>query len=66
MIRPDQFRLFVTALETANNLTHAAASRYAVLIGDTPEVEEDGRVIVRDDDGTILARVVIPNDQAHA
>ena len=33
------------------------ASRYAVIIGDTPLKDETGKVIVRDSDGTELAKL---------
>lgn len=36
-------------------VSREAAGRYAVLVGDTPELDGD-QVVVREDDGTELAR----------
>ncbi|HNQ89112.1 MAG TPA: hypothetical protein PKM73_10900 [Verrucomicrobiota bacterium] len=38
-------------------LPEETAWDYAVLIGDTPEQDEDGKWVVRDDKGNVLARV---------
>ena len=34
-----------------------AASRHAARIGDTPETDEQGRVVIRDEAGRILVRL---------
>lgn len=53
---------FAKSLARLNNLPLETAGHYAALIGDTPEEEEDGRVVVRTDAGEILARVRVPDE----
>ena len=36
---------------------HETAKYWAALIGDTPIVDEDGLLVVVDEDGTVLARL---------
>jgi|GEM_PF-2506721 len=50
------------ALQTANGLSEETALGYMARIGDTPELAEDGRVIVRDDSGAEIARVIWPGE----
>jgi hypothetical protein len=45
-----------------NNLSLETAMKYFWLIGDTPELAEDGRIVVRDESGQELARIVSPFD----
>ena len=47
-------------LARLNGISEDLASDYLAGIGDTPELAEDGRVIVRDEDGTEIARVIWP------
>ncbi|MFZ4779046.1 MAG: hypothetical protein ACOYM3_27080 [Terrimicrobiaceae bacterium] len=53
---------FAKDLARLNNLPFETASHYAALIGDTPELDEEGLVVVRTDADAILARVRIPED----
>ncbi len=46
-------------LAKLNGLSPDTASHYLSLIGDTPELAEDGKVIVIDDDGKEIARIVM-------
>ena len=50
-------------IAAANNLSFETASQYAAIVGDTPELADDGRVIVRDDSGAELARIILPFDE---
>jgi bifunctional N-acetylglucosamine-1-phosphate-uridyltransferase/glucosamine-1-phosphate-acetyltransferase GlmU-like protein len=61
---PDQesFDAAARAIAEANNLTIETASDYLVLIGDTPELDENGLTIVRDTEGNELARITLPAD----
>jgi hypothetical protein len=54
------------ALQIANGLSEETALDYMARIGDTPELAEDGRVIIRDDSGQEIARLIFPDDQADA
>lgn len=47
-------------IAAANNLPLEIAGEYALYIGDTPEIADDGRAIVRDESGVELARIVLP------
>lgn len=60
---------FITAahaLQLANGLTEEAALAYMARIGDTPELAADGKVIVRDDAGQEITRLIFPDDQDDA
>lgn len=50
------------ALQMANGLSEETALDYMARIGDTPELAADGKVIVRDDRGTEIARVILPEE----
>ena len=39
-----------------------AARNYLVHVGDTPEIADDGRVIVRNESGVELARIILPTE----
>ncbi len=54
---------FAKDLACVNNLPIEKARHYAALIGDTPEMDEDGLVVVRGDSDEILARVRMPDAQ---
>lgn len=54
------------ALQNANGLTEAVALDYTARIGDTPELAEDGKVIVRDDAGQEIARLIFSHDLDNA
>ena len=49
------------ALQTANGLSEDTALEYMTLIGDTPELADDGKVIVRDREGNEIVRVDFPD-----
>ncbi len=57
---PNSFIAAARALQRANRLSEETALDYTARIGDTPELADDGRVIVRGDDGAELARVFLP------
>lgn len=57
MFTPEGLDDFAKSLARLNNLPLETAGLYAALIGDTPEIVEDGLVVVRGDSGEILARV---------
>lgn len=62
MFTEDAFQAFADELRRINGLSQSDAERYAALIGDTPELTEDGRCCVRDDSGNVLAVVHLPPD----
>jgi hypothetical protein len=63
----ESFEAAARALAAANNISFDLASEYLSLIGDTPEMDENGLTIVRDDSGREIARVVFPpEDDASA
>lgn len=64
MFTQEGFDAFAAALAQRNNLPLAEAEKYAALIGDTPELTEDGRCCVRDDSGRVLAIVNLPGDDS--
>jgi hypothetical protein len=41
----------------------AKAEQYCVLIGDTPEVDTNGKWVIRDDDGQVLDRIDAVSEQ---
>lgn len=56
------FEAAARAISDANQISFETASDYLYYIGDTPELDESGRVIVRDDNGAELARIILPED----
>lgn len=60
MLAVDQFNETAEVVARENNLTRDVAEEYVSLIGDTPELDEAGLVIVRNADGAELARVRVP------
>ena len=54
------------ALQLANGLSEEIALAYMSRIGDTPELAEDGKVIVRDESGQEIARVILPHEHDDA
>jgi predicted ribosome quality control (RQC) complex YloA/Tae2 family protein len=50
----DEFSKFVDEI-MAQGYTEDQASEFASLIGDTPEIDEHGNVIVTDEQGQIIA-----------
>jgi hypothetical protein len=49
------------ALQLANDLSEETALHFMARIGDTPELADDGKVIVRDEGGKEIARVIFPD-----
>lgn len=58
----ESFEAFAQAIADANKLDRDTAADYASRIGDTPELDDNGRVIVRDDNGAEIARITLPED----
>ena len=58
MFSPDAFEAAIRELARLNHLDLETAGDYMVRIGDTPELAADGRIIVRDDTGKEIARVL--------
>ncbi|MFZ4777799.1 MAG: hypothetical protein ACOYM3_20715 [Terrimicrobiaceae bacterium] len=46
MLTPDAFDEMVKDIAKLNGLSYEAAGRIAALIGDTPEVDDNGNVLV--------------------
>lgn len=62
MLTAEAFQEFAQELAELNGLTQEVALLYASHIGDTPEMDEDGLVVVRADSDEILARVKMPEE----
>lgn len=58
----ESFEAFARAIADVNKLEYDLAADYAARIGDTPELDEQGRAIVRDDNGAEIARITLPAD----
>jgi hypothetical protein len=53
MILPGNFKLLIDSIE-ALGFDRETARFFARQIGDTPVIDEDGKVIVEDRDGTVV------------
>lgn len=62
MFTPEGFQEFAKELAELNGLPLDVALRYASHIGDTPEIDKDGLVVVRTGSNQILARVKMPEE----
>jgi hypothetical protein len=62
MIDLDDFAALVKTIADENKLSIETAGYYAVCVGDTPEFDDNGRAIVRDDNGAEIARITLPED----
>lgn len=51
---------FAELIERSTGLDRETAERYANAIGDTPEVDGKGLVVIRDGSGEIIDRISIP------
>lgn len=60
---PQSFEEAAQTIAAANNLTIETARNFLVHVGDTPEIADDGRVIVRDESGLELARIICPRNK---
>ena len=58
MLTAAQFAALVSAIER-EGIDPITAELYAILIGDTPERDEFGKVIVRGDNGNVMARLTL-------
>jgi hypothetical protein len=52
-----------TELARVNHLPLETAEEFLSLIGDTPELADDGRVIVRDASSAEIGRVILPVEE---
>lgn len=59
---PESFDEAAREIASANNLSPETAGKYLSHIGDTPEIADDGRVIVRDEFGVEMARIILPSE----
>ena len=62
MFTEAHFATLTKEVARANNLTEGQAGEFVALFGDTPELADDGRVIVRDAQGKELARLICPQE----
>jgi hypothetical protein len=62
MYDQESFEAAARAIAAANNIELDLALDYLALIGDTPELDANGLVVVRDDNGNELARITLPSD----
>ncbi len=60
MMTTDGFDSLAERIAQVNDLPLELARQYLSFIGDTPELADDGKVIVSDEDGTELARITLP------
>lgn len=60
VLTPKSFEEGAAELATANHLSLELAREYMSLIGDTPESDANGKVLVRDENGVALARLTRP------
>lgn len=60
MITPDGLDEMARDIAQSNGISLEVARRYADLIGDTPEITDDGLVVVPDEQGHGIARVRLP------
>ncbi len=59
---PESFDEAARGIAAANNLPLETARDYLWYVGDTPEIADDGRVIVRDESGNDLGRIILPTE----
>lgn len=64
MITPEGIGEMARDIAQANGISLELATRYANLIGDTPELDDDNRVIVRDEQDHEIDRVILPLEDA--
>jgi hypothetical protein len=56
MMNEEQFRELIKEIQ-ALGYNEETAGDFAVYIGDTPEIDEHGLTVVRDESGNIVARL---------
>jgi hypothetical protein len=59
MIDADQWVEFVAKIARLNGLSVEVASEYALQIGDTPVLTEDGRAVIYNDAGQEISLVIL-------
>ena len=62
MLSEDGFHALARDIARLNNIPLKLALEYTVHIGDTPELDENDLVIVRNEQGKEIARVILPFD----
>lgn len=62
MLTPNMFDEQAAVLAAANGISLDLAGRYLGLIGDTPELDDQGKLVVRDENGAELARLTAPEE----
>lgn len=60
MIDPESFDVLTREIARKNNLDNDTAAEYLALVGDTPSLEEDGRVAVINEEGKKIAIITLP------
>ncbi len=60
MLTEDGFDALARAVAELNGLDIEQARRFVACVGDTPELDESGLVVVRDEEGGIIARLKWP------
>jgi hypothetical protein len=60
MLTPIMFEELAEDLAQTNGLVPDVAGNYMALIGDTPELDDQGKLVVRDKDDAELARLTVP------
>jgi hypothetical protein len=60
MITPEDFEILTRLVARTNNLDLDTAAEYLSLVGDTPELDESGRVSVINEDGEKIATIKFP------
>jgi len=58
MMNQDDFSHLIRDIQKLG-FDEQTAGDYAVAIGDTPELDDQGLVVVRSDDGSVLARLAL-------
>jgi len=61
MMTIENFHDLAKQIQEENGLDEETASHYAALVGDTPELDEDGLVIVLED-GREIARIKMSHE----
>jgi len=61
-LTPKDFNQLIGEIARRNGISEDLAGDYLLAIGDAPEVDAQGRAIVRSKDGGISARLILPVD----
>lgn len=60
MITGQDLRALAREIAARHEIDQETAWRYANLIGDTPETDDDENIIIRDENSEIIATLAIP------